>query len=74
MVNTSGATINGFTPYTATEGLTPLYTFSNSGPNFTTFIGAATGSTEFLAGSLPGYSFTGVNAGNSIDFSRSARG
>ena len=74
VVNASGATINGFSPYTATEGLTPLYTFSNGGPNFTTFIGAATGSTQFLAGSLPGYTFTGVNAGNSIDFSSISTG
>ena len=74
VVNASGATINGFSPYTATEGLTPLYTFSNGGPNFTTFIGVATGSTQFLAGSLPGYTFTGVNAGNSIDFSSISTG
>ncbi len=69
VVNASGATVNGFSPFTATEGLTPLYTFSNGGPNFTTFIGAATGSTQFLAGSLPGFTFTATNAGNSIDFS-----
>ena len=71
MVNASGATANGFSPFTATEGLTPLYTFSSNGANFTTFIGSAVGNTQFLAGRLPEYTFnaTGRERRNSVDFS-----
>ena len=77
VVNASGATQSGFSPFTASENSTTLYTFSSNGPDFTNFIGSSSGNTEFLAGSLPGYTFSatgGSNAGNSIDFSAISTG
>ncbi len=64
-INASGT---GTSPFVATFG-SVSYNFSVGGPNFTNFIGANGGFTNFVAGAASGYTFTGQGGANSVDFS-----
>ena len=79
-INDAGApeSVNGGTLMTGQAALgtptaNPPYTFLNSSSstsasNFTTIVGAQTGSTQFLAGGTGGLSLQGLGAGNSAAF------
>jgi hypothetical protein len=64
-------------PFTATFG-SQTYTLISQNPNatdFTNFVGASSGNTNFLAGGSTGLSFTGLGGvGNTADFSNSLHG
>jgi hypothetical protein len=69
-INASGG---GSSTYTATFG-SVTYTFTTNGPDFTNFIGALDGYTDFEAGGAGGYTFTGQGSGNILDFSADTNG
>jgi hypothetical protein len=71
-VNVSGSNFNGQPTATGVVGAT-TYSFSTGGPDFSSFTGAASGNTRFLAGSSVG-NFKGKGTGNSLDLSTAPAG
>ncbi len=73
IVNVSGGPVNTVANGTAGVGST-TYSFTDAVANFTTFIGASSGHTDFLVGPSAGHSFTGAGSGNTLDLSAMAAG
>jgi len=67
-VNVSGGPSAGPPNDAASVGPTE-YSFSSTGSDITTFEGATTGNTTFLAGPTGGHSFVGQGSGNTLDLS-----
>jgi hypothetical protein len=73
VVNASGGPAKSQSNDTAVAGAT-TYTFTDGGSGFTSFDGANTGYTDFLASGTGGYSFAGAGSGNSLSFAAVGHG
>ena len=72
-VNVSGTPANSLANDSASVGTT-TYSFSTGGAAFTSFTGATTGNTDFLASGSGGYRFNAAGSNNTTDFSAAASG
>ena len=71
-INVSGGPVGGQGGTIANDTATVsslIYSFTSRGANFTTFAGAASGNTTFLAGQSGGYTFDGNGPNNVLDLS-----
>jgi large repetitive protein len=72
-INVSGAMVNGLANDSAS--VTPsLYSFATGGAAFTSFSGAASGNTDFLASGLGGYRYIGQGTPNTLNLSAAPAG